>query len=246
MARKISNETKNYFAKQNYDINNLVKSHFDCNELLGLLKNYDVEQISVHTYDDEENSNLCTWQDCNYVGNWASTQGELNKHFEEELKFINDKIREYDIDVDDCLYIYKDKCQIILYFPLRDVLDDYFMVLANIDRIIIPRSVYKSDNALRQMIEEAVGDSYEIKFGEEINRLILDGAIKSCGTMKNQGIVFTVDNLLWTDNIHNIYKPIIACGSGSKYCIIGSLTPDGYSSRDTSMFKFQNRYKTAM
>lgn len=129
MARTISKLTLWRFEKQKMDINNLVKFHYNYDEILQMLEKYDVKETVCDTYDDEEDSERCTWQDCNYVGNWASTQKELNESCRLEIEYINKEIVKNNIDANDCLYIYEDGGKIILYFPLRDVCDDYFIAL---------------------------------------------------------------------------------------------------------------------
>lgn len=92
MKQIISEIIKQRFEKQGLNLDNLVKSHFDYNKIINLLNEYDVEQTVSDSYDDPENPEFCTWQDCNYVGNWASTQEELNNGFIADIKFINENV----------------------------------------------------------------------------------------------------------------------------------------------------------
>lgn len=211
---------------------------------------------------DEKDTELCTWQDCNYIGNWASTQVELNESFLANLEFINKIMSQSSINIDDYFYTYRDKYQMILYFPLRLLenknLDDYLFVLTNKNRIITFLNTRHSKNSLYEIIEESIQKGSGISFDENTNLLLADGLIKSSGTMANHGIVFTIDNLLWIDSMHNIYKPIIAVSFietkmvafvpfyDKRFVVIGSITPDGFSSGDVSMFNSKNRYKTAI
>lgn len=256
MAQIISELTKQRFEKQGLNLNNLVKSHFYCDDVIDLLKTYDVEQTVADSYDDSQNPDFCTWQDCDYVGNWSATQEELNDNFAVIVKSINKN----NVNIDDYFYTYMDKYQMILYFPLRLIenanLDDYLFVLTNKSRIVTPLTALRNKNVLYQTIESAVEENTYISFGEEFNLLISEGFLKSCGTIPDYGIVFTIDNLLWTDKLHNVYKPIIAPDWKGKiktpsvslhsksFIVVGSLTPDGFSSCNVDMFKADNRYKT--
>ncbi|WP_296969645.1 hypothetical protein [uncultured Eubacterium sp.] len=260
MAQIISELTKQRFEKQGLNLNNLVKSHFNCDDIIDLLNTYDVEQTVADSYDDSQNLDFCTWQDCDYVGNWSSTQEELNESFLDNMKFINETVKRSNISIDGYFYIYRDKYQMILYFPLRLVenanLDDYLFVLTDKSRIVMPLIALRNKNVLYNAIETAVEESTYISFREEFNLLISEGFLKSCGTMPDFGIVFTIDNLLWTDKFHNVYKSIIAPDWKGKiktpsvslysksFIVVGSLTPDGFSSGNVDMFKADNRYKT--
>lgn len=106
---------------------------------------------------DEKDYELCTWQDCNYIGTWGSTQDELNENFISNMKLINEIVRKNDINIDDYFYTYTDKYQMILYFPLRliktECLDDYLFVLKNKNRIIHSLNSQYNKNSLYQMIE---------------------------------------------------------------------------------------------
>lgn len=262
MKQIISEIIKQRFEKRGLNLDNLVKSHFDYNKIINMLNEYDVEQTVSDSYDDPENPEFCTWQDCNYVGNWASTQEELNNGFIADIKFINENVTKNNINIDDYFYTYKDKYQIVLYFPLRlipnNILDDYLFVFSRKSRIVMPLTVIRNNKALYQIIEKAAKEGTGLSFGEDINLLIGEGLIKSCGTMPDYGVVFTIDNLLWTDDSHNVYKPIIAFDFilerkiggvpfyHKSFIVVGSLTPDSLSSDDISMFKSENRYQTLL
>lgn len=133
--KQISKLTKQRFEKQNKNLKKLVKSHFDYNEIISFLNQYDIEQIVIDSYDDENNLELCTWQDCNFVDNWASTQEKLNENFLYVIKLINKIVKHNNVNIDDYFYTYKDKYQMVLYFPLRlfknNHFDDYTFVLTN-------------------------------------------------------------------------------------------------------------------
>lgn len=264
MKQIISKLTKQRFEKQGLDLNNLVKTDFDYNEIIHLIDlfgDYDVEQIVVDSY-DETDSELCTWQDCNYVGNWALTQEELNESFLDNMKLINEAVKQSNININNYFYTYRDKYQMILYFPLRllenEDLGDYLFVLTNKNRIVTPIITQNNKNLLYQIIEDSIENGTGIIFDENISMMLADGLIKSCGTMANHGIVFTIDNLLWTDSMHNIYKPIIAMSFvetkkdafvpfyDKRFVVVGSITPDGLSSSDVSMFNSDSRYKTSI
>lgn len=262
MKQIISELTKQRFEKQGLKWENFVKTDFECNKIIHLIDlfgDYNVEQIVVDSYDEKE-PELCTWQDCNYIGNWSSTQDELNESFISNMKLINEIASKNDININDYFYTYTDKYQMILYFPLRliktEYLDDYLFVLTNKNRIINSLNSQYNKNLLYQMIEDSIRNGTGILFDENTDFLLADGLIKSCGTMANYGIVFTIDNLLWTDSMHNIYKPIISMRFveikktafvpfyDKRFVVVGSITPDGFSSGDISMFKSENRYKT--
>lgn len=260
MKQIISELTKWRFEQQGLNLDNLVKTHFYYNKIIDLLDEYDVEQTVADSYDDPENPEFCTWQDCNYIGNWSSTQEELNESFLADMKLINEAVKRSNINIDDYFYTYRDKYRMILYFPLRllknEHFDDYLFVLTNKNRIVTPLNSQYNKNLLYQIIENSIQNGTGIIFDENISMLLADGLIKSCGTMPNHGIVFTIDNLLWTDSMHNIYKPIIAMSFvetkkvalvpffNKSFIVVGSLTPDGFSSGDISMFNSKNRYRT--
>lgn len=144
MTKAISELTKQRFEKQGLNLNNLVKSHFDYYDIIDLLNTYDVEQTVADSYDDSQNPDFCTWQDCDYVGNWSATQKELNDNFAVTVKSISKN----NVNIDDYFYTYKDKYKIILYFPLRLVenanLDDYLFVLTNKNRIVTPLTALRT------------------------------------------------------------------------------------------------------
>lgn len=60
----------------------------------------------------------------------------------------------------------------------------------------MPLTVIRNNKALYQIIEKAAKEGTGLSFGEDINLLIGEGLIKSCGTMPDYGVVFTIDNLL--------------------------------------------------
>jgi len=160
MKQIISKLTKQRFEKQGLDLDNLVKTDFEYNEivhLVDLFGDYNVEQIVIDSY-NETDSELCTWQDCNYIGNWASTQAELNESFLANLEFINKTISQSSINTDDYFYTYRDKYKMILYFPLRLLenknLDDYLFVLTIKNSIITSFNTQRNKNFLYEIIEE--------------------------------------------------------------------------------------------
>ncbi|MCD7872652.1 MAG: hypothetical protein LUG21_05035 [Clostridiales bacterium] len=263
MKETISKLTKLRFEKQGLNFNNLIPSHFEYNEIIHLIDSfgdYDVEQIVVDSYDDENDTELCTWQACNYVGNWSSTQAELNENFIEDIKLINEASKRNDVNIDDYFYTYKDKYRLMLYFPLRLLknkrFDDYLFLLTNKNRIVTSMHAQNNQFILYQMIEDSVKNKTGILFDNSVYMMLANGLIKSFGTMANYGVVFTIDNLFWTDNMHNICKPILAMNLvetkraasvpyyNKCFMVVGSATPDGFSSGDASMFNSKSRYKS--
>lgn len=244
MNTSISKLTIWRFEKQGMNINKFVQSHYEYEEVLKLLEKYDIEDTVCDTYDDEQDSENCTWQDYNYVGNLASDQEELNESFQKDINYINEYIKSSGINADDYFYVYKDDYQIVLYFALRETLKDYLFVFANKNRVVFTRDFYRLSDKLSYAVEEAVEHNSVLFFNETVETLLSQGLLKSCGTMAEYGVVFAFENVFWTDSSRNIYQPLITFDNGLR--VVGSVTPDKYSNDNTSMFKAENRYKTRL
>ena len=103
------------------------------------------------------------------------------------------------------------------------------------------RMSFKEQRRLYEMIEKAVAEKTPIIFPEGLHPFL---QVDSTPT----GPLFKIPNLLWRDKKRNLYRAWMQmryrskdiCSSG--LYVVGSVTLDGSSSDDISMFRKENRY----
>ena len=103
------------------------------------------------------------------------------------------------------------------------------------------RMSFKEQRRLYDIIEKAVCENKPIVFPEDLHPLL---QVDSTPT----GPIFKIPDLLWRDKKRNLYRAWMEMRyrskdiSSSGLYVVGSVSLDGSSTDDTSMFRKENRY----
>ena len=96
---------------------------------------------------------------------------------------------------------------------------------------------------LYDAVETAVQEKKRLQFPENVFPVLQVGIAPT-------GPTFTIPGLLWMDDERNIYQAWMQIELHGKRAdlpglyVVGTKSPDGFSSGDISMIKKENRYRT--
>lgn len=103
------------------------------------------------------------------------------------------------------------------------------------------RMSFKEQRRLFDIIEKAVFENKPIVFPEDLHPLLQVDFTPT-------GPIFKIPDLLWRDRKRNLYRAWMEMRCRSKdisssgLYVVGSVSLDGSSTDDTSMFRKENRY----